>query len=275
MCASTGERMTDPISTVSTWQRKPLEGEMLKPAELIEIDGAEKLTLNARRIYNLLLHNAHGPTMVEPHKRFSIPLSDLKFTHAGNDRLKPAVKALMRTIVTVRRADGSEDLFPLLGKTTIGDRKADRGQLTYEFEPALIDLLRDSQIFAKLQLDVIHAVSSKYALALYEVIAKRARLSFVHSETFEIEQFRTLLGVETGKLGTYSNLLKFAIKPAFDEVNRLADFHVAFEPVKVGRKVGAIKIAWSIKDADAKREAYRALQAITSEVNPTIEKIAD
>jgi len=248
---------------------------MLKPAELIEIDGAEKLTLNARRIYNLLLHNAHGPSMVEPHRRFSIPLTDLKFTHAGNDRLKPAVKALMRTIVTVRRSDGSEELFPLLGKTTIGDRKGDRGQLTYEFDPALIELLRDSQIFAKLQLDVIHAVSSKYALALYEVIAKRARLSYVHGEVFDLEQFRTLLGVEPGKLGTYSNLLKFAIKPAFDEVNRLADFHVAFEPVKVGRKVGAIRVAWSIKDAEAKREAYRALQAVTSAASPETEEIAE
>ncbi|MFD2845667.1 replication initiation protein [Paracoccus cavernae] len=56
-----------------------------------------------------------------------------------------------------------------------------------------------------------------------------------------------MLGVEPGKLSTYSNLLKFAIKPAFDEVNRLAEFHAAFEPVKIGRKVGAIKIAWALK----------------------------
>lgn len=48
-----------------------------------------------------------------------------------------------------------------------------------------------------------------------------------------------MLGVEPGKLANYSNLLKFAIQPAFDEVNRLAEFHVAFEPVKVDRKVGA------------------------------------
>ena len=46
---------------------------MLKPAELVEVDGAEKLTLNARRAYNLLLHNAHGPDMATPHKRFTMP----------------------------------------------------------------------------------------------------------------------------------------------------------------------------------------------------------
>lgn len=252
--------MTDPISTVSMLNLRPNDGEMLKPAELIEIDGAEKLTLNARRIYNVLLHNSHGPDMGEPHRQFRIPFSDLKFAHAGNDRLAPAIKSLMKTIVTVRREDGGTTFFPLLGKTSITDPGRERGILTYQFDPDLIVLLRDSRIFAKLQLDVIHAVSSKYALALYEVVAKRVRLSFVKSEVFPLEEFRVLLGVEPGKLGTYSNLLKFAIKPAFEEVNRLAEFSVAFEPVKVGRKVEAIRIAWAVKDIEARKAAYAALR---------------
>jgi hypothetical protein len=250
----------DPKTTVSMLDLRPYGGEMLKPAELVEVDGAEKLTLNARRAYNLLLHNAHGPDMATPHKRFTIPLSALKFSHAGNERLAQAIKSLMRTIVTIRAADRVE-LVPLLGRTTIADRRNDRGYLTYEFDPLLVELLRDSQIFAKLQLDVIHAVSSKYALALYEIVAKRARLSYVRSETFTIDQFRTMLGVEPNKLNTYSNLLKFAIQPAFDEVNRLAEFHAAFEPVKVGRRVGAIKVAWAIKGPEAQKRAYAAVRS--------------
>lgn len=248
----------DPKTTASTFSLRPLNGEMLKPAELVEVDGAEKLTLNARRAFNLLLHNAHGPDMAIPYKRFTIPLAQIKFSHAGNERLAQAIKSLMRTIVTIRSPDRVE-LVPLLGRTTIADRKNDRGYLTYEFDPLLVELLRDSQLFAKLQLDVIHAVSSKYALALYEIVAKRARLSYVRSETFEIEQFRSMLGVETGKLGTYSNLLKFAIKPAFEEVNRLAEFHAAFEPVKIGRKVGSIKVAWAMKGVEAQKKAYAEL----------------
>ncbi len=251
----------DPKTTASTFELRPNDGEMLKPAELVEVDGAEKLTLNARRAYNLLLHNAHGPDMAVPHQRFTIPLADLKFSHAGNDRLTSAIKSLMRTIVTIRSADRVE-LVPLLGRTTIADRKNSRGYLTYEFDPLLVDLLRDSQIFAKLQLDVIHAVSSKYALALYEIVAKRARLTYIRSETFELEQFRSMLGVEPGKLSTYSNLLKFAIKPAFDEVNRLAEFHAAFEPVKIGRKVGAIKIAWALKGPEDQRKAYAEVRGL-------------
>lgn len=259
--------MTDPISTVSILNFRPNDGEMLKPAELIEIDGAEKLTLNARRIYNILLHNAHGPELGQPYHQFRIAFSDLKFAHAGNDRLVPAVKSLMKTIVTVRLEDGRTAFVPLLGKTSVTSLARERGVLTYQFDPDLIMLLRDSRIFAKLQLDVIHAVSSKYALALYEIVAKRVRLSFVKSEVFGLDDFRVLLGVEPGKLATYSNLLKFAIKPAFDEVNRLAEFSVAFEPVKVGRKVEAIRIAWAPKGVEARKAAYAAIRGNTEVID--------
>lgn len=244
---------------ILTLEQRPERGEMLKASELIEIYGAEKLPLNARRIYNLLLHHAHGPDMAKPHHKFRVPLSELKYADEGKGRVRKHVLDLMSTFISFTHLDRNEDdLIPLLGYSTIG-RDEESGYLTYEFDPRLVAILSDSQIFAKLQLDVIRAMSSKYALALYELIAKRARLSYVHSETFPVEQFRLLLGVPVGKLDTYSNLLKFAITPAVDEVNKLADFSVAFEPVKVGRKVEAITLAWSMKDIDGRRLAYSTL----------------
>ena len=41
-------------------------------------------------------------------------------------------------------------------------------------------------------------------------------------EVLSIEEIRTLLGVEDGKLTSYGNLNKFAIEPALEEVNGLA-----------------------------------------------------
>lgn len=249
-------------SIILTLEQRPERGEMLKASELIEIYGAEKLPLNARRIYNLLLHQAHGPEMTVPHHKFRIPLSELKYADEGKGRVRKHILDLMSTFISFTHHDRNEDdLIPLLGYSTIG-RNEESGYLTYEFDPRLVAILSDSQIFAKLQLDVIRAMSSKYALALYELVAKRARLSFVHSETFPLEQFRALIGVPTGKLDTYSNLLKFAIRPAVDEVNRLADFHVAFEPVKVGRRVDAIKLAWALKDIEGRKLAYSQIHSL-------------
>jgi hypothetical protein len=66
-------------------------------------------------------------------------------------------------------------------------------------------------VFGKLELEVMRAFSTKYALALYEALARRVRLTAVFAETFPLGAFRELLGVPPGKLGTYSNLLLKAI----------------------------------------------------------------
>lgn len=41
----------------------PNPGDMVKPAELIEVKGAAKLTLADRRLFNVLLRHAFGPDL--------------------------------------------------------------------------------------------------------------------------------------------------------------------------------------------------------------------
>ena len=60
--------VTKPQKSKSSAPRRTLnlvpgDGEMLKPAELIDIDGATGLTLHARRLYNQLIAKAFGPDM--------------------------------------------------------------------------------------------------------------------------------------------------------------------------------------------------------------------
>lgn len=246
----------------SLLELRPLDGEMLKAAELIEVEqvAGRPLSLYARRVYNILLHNAHGPDMAEPGREFSIPTASLKFSHKSIERLDAAVLSLMQTVISIQHSDGSRERANLIGWTSLDDQSRERGVLRYSFHPKLARMLQDSRIFARLRLDVVHAVSSKYALALYELIAKRARLTYVHSEVFEVDRLRDLLGVEEGKLSTYSNFLKAALQPAVDEVNRFAEFGVAFEPVNRGRKVVAVRIAWAMKDVEGQKRAYAALR---------------
>lgn len=73
---------------------------MLKASELIEIYGAKKLPLNARRIYNLLLHNAHGPDMAIPHHKFRISMSELKYADEGRGQVRKHVMDLMGTFIS-------------------------------------------------------------------------------------------------------------------------------------------------------------------------------
>lgn len=239
----------------------PGGGEMIKPGELIDVSGASKLTLADRRLYNLLIRNAFGPQLGKEGARFEIPIADLRDTHESNDRLVASIEALMTTVVTIHRADGSTDRVQLLGWNNLADRRRRRGTLRYAIAPELAALLRDSVVFAKLEMEVLRAFSSKYAISLYEAIARRVRQAYVLSEVVDLEVFREcILGVPPGKLTTFGNLNRFAIKPAVQEVNALADFHVTITPQKRGRRVSAVWLHWHEKDVEGRRLAYAELR---------------
>ena len=85
---------------------KARPGEMIKPAELIDISGAGSLSLFASKVYNRLIQNAFGPDMASEGYTFQIRLAELRGLHNANDRLRPNLKALQKTIVTAKLSDG-------------------------------------------------------------------------------------------------------------------------------------------------------------------------
>jgi len=253
----------------------PGAGEMIKPAELIDIDGASALSLSARRLYNLLIAHAFGPDMGREGSEWTIELVALRGTHESNDRLEESVVALMKTIVTVRLTNGQTRRVALLGGNDMGDPGRRRGTLTYSFDKRLVPLLRESSVFGKLEVEVMRAFSTKYALALYEALSRRVRLSSVFSEVFPLPAFRELLGVPPGKLETYSNLKLKAIAPAVTEVNALAAFSCQVEPVKTGRKVTAVRLGWWRKSVDDLKETYAELSRSKTGRKARVRKTAE
>lgn len=243
-----------------TLELKPGYGEMIKPTELIDIEGATTLTLSARRLYNLLIAYAFGPELGNEGQEWTIALSELRGTHKGNERIEESILALMKTIVTVRLSDGRTRRVALLGGNDMDDPDRPRGTLSYSFDKRLAPLLRESTVFGKLELAVMHAFSTKYALALYEALSRRVRLSSKFSEIFELDPFRELLGVPPGKLSTFSNLKLKAITPAVAEINAMASFGCRIDPVKTGRKVTALRLSWWRKDMDGVKAAYAEVQ---------------
>ena len=108
------------------------------------------------------------------------------------------------------------------------------GIVYYSFPAAVRGIIRESSQYARLQKQVMFAFSSKYALALYEMVQKRGNLKFKTSEEFPVDRFRALLGVEAGKLQAFKSFKQRAIDPAVLEVNGLGEFGCKVEPVYAG-----------------------------------------
>lgn len=257
----------------------PRDGEIVKPHELIGVAGHESWTLAERRAWNLLLINAWGEDLDKPGVVFSLELRELRGTHNGLDRIRPSLRRFQQTLVAARLPDGKTRTVQLLGATDMDEEDREDGILVYDFHPKLIELLRDSELYARMQMKVIAAFSSKYALSLYEVIAARIELRHKSAETVDIDTLRMWLGVEIGKLGTWSNLRKFAIEPAVKEVNALSPFEVAIEPVRRGRKVVEVRLSWAKKEPlspseqAAAREVNRAKLGRKARLSGTAERV--
>ncbi len=250
------------LSIVRTIDQRPAPGSMIKPGELIDVlDMA--LTLSDRRTYNLLIANAWDKIGEET--THCISKADLRGTHEGGERLADSIDRLMRTIVRVRVVqDGRPAVtkVTLLSKTTEHDDAA--GLLYYRFDADLRQIILDSRVFGRLRKEVMFAFTSKYALALYEIGEKRRNMQFRWTEVFELAALRELLGVKSDELTTFGNFNAWCLKPAAKEVNGLAEFSVAFRPVKVGRKVTAVQLAWWRKNEDEIRSAFIEVQRHSS-----------
>lgn len=234
----------------------PRRDDAIKPAELIQITGHQELTLNARRAITILWHNAHMQG-VEEGRDYQIETDRLKpLDHKGNEMVEEAIEALMRTIITVRLPEGRTRRVQFLGGNDLDDPERPDGTLTYSFDKRLISILRDSTIWGKISIPVLMAFTSKYAVSLYENIAKMAGLSHKTSEEYSLDEFRELLGVQPGKYKTFGELNKHVIKPVVAEINALATFNISVVARKTSRRVTHIRVGWWAKTDEENKAAY-------------------
>jgi plasmid replication initiation protein len=94
-------------------------------------------------------------------------------------------------------------------------------------------------------------MTSKYAIALYEMICLRSNLDMC-LETIDMEKFRELLGVPPGAYDRTDNFMRFVIKPAVLEVNGLSDTGVRIDMVRKHPRAmaHAATIGWWRKSAE-------------------------
>lgn len=156
---------------------KPNADTIIKPGELVDLIEVTPLTLNDRRIYNMLLENAWDE--IADGTIHAISKSALRGSHNSNDRIGESVERLMRAIVKISVQKGGDpaiERVQLLGGNI--ELEHPDGMLYYEIPRALRKIIANSTIFARLQKEVMFALSSKYALTLYEMVQKRGNLKF-------------------------------------------------------------------------------------------------
>lgn len=241
-----------------------------KAKELIEFTGHHVLEAADRAVLNTLYQIAHDSgRMAVKDAEWSVALSDLRLgTHESNDRLRQSFKRLKHVVVTVPYYDQDGDACELItgmfdffdvSKTASTEAATVRFGLPKKLQP----ILAQSERWGRIRAEVVHAMGSKYAIALYELIQARINMETC-VETFPIDKFRALMGVPPGKLERGSNFTLRVLQPAEAEVNALADVGVSLAVKRKGdRPNGAIThvtMAWWRKQGDEYRASIEELK---------------
>lgn len=236
-----------------------------KAGELIEITGAHALGAADRAILNLLYQHAHDSGHLgEPDVEWELPMSALRPSrHESNDRLRDCFERLMRVVVQVPLPDArtGEPRIVLTPLFEFFDLSADeaKGDATvrYGVPKKLRPVLMRSNRWGRIKAEVVCAMTSKYAMALYELVQLRAGLDRC-VEQFSLERFRDLLGVPPGKLTRGPDFERRVIGPAVLEVNGLSDLGVKVELTRAHSRspISGVTLGWWRKEGDEFRAAY-------------------
>ena len=237
-----------------------------KAGELIEITGAHELEASDRAVVNLLYQHAHDSgRLTDDDAEWEIPMSALRFSrHKGNERVRDSLDRLMRVVVSVPLSDGKTGeprvllthLFEFFDLSA--DEETPTGSVRFGLPKKLRPVLARSSRWGRIKAEVVCAMTSKYAIALYEMVQLRSGFEKC-IETVGIDRFRDLVGVPPGQYDRIDNLMSKVVTPAVMQVNGLSDMSVLIEGRRKHARasVDRFDIAWWRKSQEEMEAAIR------------------
>ena len=219
------------------------------------------LSLRAAKLFCLLIQEAG--IAVADQVQHRIPYAVLNETfHRSRDELVEAVMELHSTVVSVQVVSRKGRPFtksgPILSDVEREPDNLDDAEIRFEFSPAMRRVIADSTHWAAVSRRAVLAFESRYSLRLYMHIGLRVNRRQV-SEELTLDELRDVLGVPDGTFRRWQDLRRFAIDRAISEINHLAGFTAAYMPLKRGRRVVGVRLAWGHKAADDLVETQREL----------------
>lgn len=232
--------------------------------ELVElrfVSGAS-LSLRAAKLFCLLVQEA-GIAVADP-VQHCVPYSVLNETfHCSRDDLAETIMELHSTVVSVKVVSHKGRPYtksgPILSDVEREPDNLDDAEIRFEFSPALRRVIADSTHWASISRRAVLSFESRYSLRLYLFLSLRANLRKV-SEEITLDDLRDLLGVPDNALTRWQDLRRFALDRAMAEINHLAGFVTAYEPIKRGRRITGVKLSWGLKAHDELVKAHRELE---------------
>ena len=227
---------------------------IFKPNELIGAIDQIKVNRLAKHLCNYFLQYAQKKLKFENYNSHSFELLISEVNQIANVGIKDykliekSLTALMQP-VTIRPEDDPKSYIKLVPIYMIG-LDTQKGTYKFSLAPEILDILKNSDYFTKLELKEFNNLDSKHSIVLYEYLKRYENARKIPLMT--IDEFRDITHTSASK--TYDNftdLKRGVIDVAVNEVNEKTPYNVSYEVFKTrtGRrpKVSEIQFYFSKK----------------------------
>ena len=175
--------------------------------------------------------------------------------------LKEQIKEIRDKSIWIKLPDGRETLLAWIEKPYISENS---GKIQIRLDRDMIPyLLQLKENFTKYELIYTLHFKSKYSIRLYELVKS---IHYHDLEPYEriytIEELQTIL--DAGIYKTYQHFRENVLDKAVAEINEYSDKSISYEAIRVGRKIGKIKLHIESKDSI---EALKIRDIIDREMN--------
>lgn len=226
--------------------------DLIKHTAAIHINNV--LTLNQRKIANVLLYNSYKSILED--KIHSIRLSQiLEFLGwKENSEVTSLVKADLKALNKFQLEWNifNQDKKNSWGVTTfLADVRVERGYVHYTYSKSLREMLFNPNIYAKLNLIIQKNLKNKHALVLWEYLSEilcSSKKNIITTNYVTIDNLRKLLGIlENKSYNNYAILRAQAVLPALKEINEKSDIDVTLVSKRENRKITHVAFTISRK----------------------------
>lgn len=225
-------------------------GEVAVAHELIEIRvarGDADLSLVARRALLLMLEAAAGDAWRYQFHR--IAKAELRGSHRSLEHVRPALDELTSIVFTMPdtlEGKPATRRFPLLDEIADHNDNVASALIEFRFSRRACDILRQSDVYARLSREAIVRFQSRYSLRCYEV---GSVLYNRRNPTWrgDVEALRALLHVPAGTYPNFADFRRRVLEIARDELHQLAEFDMSWTEQRRGRQIIGIELRFTGK----------------------------
>lgn len=240
-------------------------GRFQKSNALVHNNPQIAMTVMQQKLINILLRNAQqNASIPESDVRWKISFAEmtaqLGITTRNVTHIEKTINQMMSIKVrwNVMEGKGLAKNFAVVFPYA----KLEQGQMTYEVQSQVIELLRDYQSYTSLNLREISKLSKMSSIPLYEMASRY--LNIGASRWIKWEQLRDMLVSADNIPKSAQTWIPFNnryIKPAIEDINALTDILVRVEYKKANRKITHVKIFVSKKKNELDNVAGKSKSA--------------